>query len=390
MRPLRLLHLVANRWWTGSADPALDLAVNLSARGHEVSFACIRGDALEANARAVGLAPVGELSLERTTRPWVLVADVRELRQLVRTRGIEVVHTHQTHDHWLAALALQDSPARLVRTVHHRRAIRRSPAARWLFARSHAVIAVSQGIATAARAAGVASERLAVVPGAVDVGRFSPNANRRAARADLGLEAHPVVGCVARLVPGRGHDILLRAARLLKARIPALRILLVGRGEGRPAVEQLVRELRLEEVVVFAGYRGDDLPQVLAALDCFALLGVGSEESCRAILEAMAAGCPVVGVRAGAVPETVVDGETGWLVDDTPEEVAERLEAVLRDPDRARAMGAAGRRRVEALFTPERRAVAVERVYARLVGAAHDAGASSAEGPALGRGRLVW
>lgn len=365
MRPLRVLHLVANRWWTGCAEPALDLARTLRARGHDVAFACIRGDVLEDRAHTLGLPPVQALSLERTARPWVLAGAVRALRRLVRERGIEVVHAHLSHDHWLAAAALRGSPVRLVRTVHHRRAIRRGPALGWLFGRTHAVIAVSQAIAAAAVAAGMDAARLAVVPGAVDVARFTPAADGTAVRAELGLEAHPVVGCVARLVPGRGHEVLLAAASRLRSRVPGLCVLLVGRGEGRPAIESVVHELGLGDVVVFAGYRGDDLPQVLAAMDCVALLGSGSEESCRAALEAMAVGRPVVGARVGALPETIVDGETGWLVEAAPEPVAERLAALLGDPVRARAMGRAARRRVEALFTPERRAVAVEEVYAR-------------------------
>ncbi len=368
MRAVRLLHVVANRWWTGSAEPALDLARALGERGHQVAFACIRGDALEARARAAGLAPVAGPSLERTARPWVLVEDVRALRRLVRERGIELVHAHQSHDHWLAAVALRGTSARLVRSVHHRRAVRPGPALRWLWRRTGAVIAVSAGIAAAIREAGLVKPPVTVVPGAVDARRFAPEADRRAARAELGLAgAGPVIGCVARLVPDRGHEALLRAVARLGPRWAGLRLLLVGRGEGRPAIERLVGELGLADVVVFAGYRGDDLPQVLAAMDCFALLGAGSEESGRAVLEAMAAGRPVVAARFGAMPETVVEGETGWLVEPQPDEVAERLHSVLADPGRARAMGAAGRRRVTAHFTPEGRAAAVEAVYAQIV-----------------------
>ncbi len=363
MTPLRILHLVANRWWTGSADPALGLAVALRGRGHHVSFGCIRGDALEARARAAGLPPVEGLQLERTTRPWVVATDVRALRRLVRDERVDVVHTHQSHDHWLAALALRGQPIPLVRTVQYRRAIRRGPATRWLFARSDAILPVSQGILGAARAMGVGADRLTVVTGAVDAERFSPNADGGTVRAELGLIRHPVVGCVSRLVPGRGHDTLLQATALLKSRVPGIRVLLIGRGEGRPAIERLVHRLGLEQVVIFTGYRGDDLPQVLAALDCFALLGVGSEESGRAVLEAMAAGRPVVAGRVGALAETVVEGQTGWLADGRPEHVAERLEAVLRDPKAAQAMGEAGRRRVEALFTSGRQALAVEQIY---------------------------
>jgi glycosyltransferase involved in cell wall biosynthesis len=157
--------------------------------------------------------------------------------------------------------------------------------------------------------------------------------------------------------------VLIRAAARLRERLPGLRVVLIGRGEHRPALEALRHELRLEDTLVFAGYRGADLPAILAALDCLVLLGAGSEESCRAVLEGMAAGRPVVGARVGAVPEIVVDGETGWLVDATPEAVAACLETALRDRERGRRMGAAGRRRVEALFTPSRRARLVEGVY---------------------------
>jgi glycosyltransferase involved in cell wall biosynthesis len=376
VRPLRLLHVVANRWWTGSAEPALDLARALRARGHAVRFACIPGDALEARARAAGLPPVAGLSLERTSRPWVLARDLRVLRRLAR--GVDVIHAHLSHDHWLAALARAGAPARLVRTLHHRRAIHAGPATRWLFGRTEALLAASEGIAAALRAAGLDSPPPAVIPGAVDAARFTPDADPRQVRAELALGRGPVVGCVARLVPGRGHDRLLQAVLRLQPRWPGLRLLLVGRGEGRPAVERLVAELGLGRTVVFAGYRGEDLPETLAALDCFALLGGGSEESGRAVLEAMAAARPVVAGRFGAMPETVVDGETGWLVDPDPPAVADRLAAVLADLERARAMGAAGRRRVLALFTPERRAAIVEAVYARLTG-------SGSEPPA-GRG----
>jgi glycosyltransferase involved in cell wall biosynthesis len=96
-------------------------------------------------------------------------------------------------------------------------------------------------------------------------------------------------------------------------------------------------------------------------------MAAGSDESCRAALEAMAAARPVVARRVGALPETVVDGETGLLVkDDRPQSVAEALAAILGDPARARAMGQAGRRRAETEFSPERSLAIVEEVYLNL------------------------
>lgn len=363
MKPLRILHVVANRWWTGSADPALDVARALKERGHTVWFACVRGDVLEAYVRASGVNLVEELSLERTARPAWLASQIGTLRRVIQERDIDLVHAHQTHDHWLAALGRRGTTARLVRTVHHRRAAHAGPAARWLLKRTDALIAVSAGIAARLRATGAPAAQLTVIPGAVDAERFTPAVDGTPVRLELGLGGAPTVGCVARMVPKRGHDVLLRAVARLRERMPELRLVLVGRGEGKPELESLVRQLELEKTVVFAGYRGPDLPAVLAALDCFVLLGVGSEETCRAVLEAMAVGRPVVAAPVGAVPEIVVDGETGWLVAPAPDAVAAGLEAILRDPEHARRLGAAGRRRVEALYTPGRRAALVEGVY---------------------------
>src|SRR4029450_1686854 len=139
--------------------------------------------------------------------------------------------------------------------------------------------------------------------------------------------------------------LLLAGFRVLLTEMPDARLLLVGKGEARDRLEQLVVARDLAHPVIFTGYRARDLPQVLAAADCFALMAAGSDESCRAALEAMAAGRAVVARRVGAVPETVLDGKTGRLIDDErPESVAAALAELLGDPVRARAMGEAGRR----------------------------------------------
>ena len=101
----------------------------------------------------------------------------------------------------------------------------------------------------------------------------------------------------------------------------------------------------------------------------FALMAAGSDESCRAALEAMVAARPVVARRVGALPETVVHGETGLLVDDDrAESVAAALAAILGDPERARVLGRAGRQRAELVYSPERAVEIVEAVYTRLTG----------------------
>jgi len=201
-------------------------------------------------------------------------------------------------------------------------------------------------------------------PGTADLPRFTAGADGTPIREEFKLGEAPVVVTVSRLAANRGHELLLQAFRLVLATMPEVRLLLVGKGETRDRLEQTVTEMGLGGQVIFTGYRDRDLPEVLAAADCFALMAAGSDDSCRAALEAMAAARPVVARRVGALPETIAHGETGWLVDeDRPEAVAAALARVLGDRAGARAMGRAGRARALTEFGAGRSVAIVEQTY---------------------------
>ena len=368
-RPLTVLHLVANRWWTGSAEPVIRLLGGLRARGHRVLLGLIAGDRFEQKAREAGLEPLGELSLEVRGNPLHTLADLRRVRAIVRAERVDVIHAHHSHDHWLGWLARGRGPAALVRTFHNSRAVRLAWPSTALYRRTDVAIAVSLEIEERGRRAGIPAERLARVEGVVDLGRFEGGDGGAAIRKEFDLEGVPVLGCVARLAPRRGHELLIRGFRLLLADYPRARLLLVGKGEARARLEALVTELGLAREVLFTGYRDADLPGLLQALDAFALMGAGSDESCRAALEAMAAGRPVIGRRVGALPETVLHGVTGLLVDDDrPESVAAALRTLVAEPERAAAMGRAGRERARARYGSDAHAARVEAVYERAIG----------------------
>ena len=215
---------------------------------------------------------------------------------------------------------------------------------------------------------GIPRARVLWTPGSVDLARFRPDVDAAAVREEFKLGEAPVVVSVARFAANRGHEVLLAGFRALLTELPDARLLLVGKGERRAHLEQVVAELELTSRVVFTGYRDTDLPAVLAAADCFALMSAGSDESCRAALEAMAAGKPVIARRVGALPETVAHGVTGVLLqDDAPAAVARALSDVLHDRERARAMGAAARRRAESEFDPARTVDTVEAVYRQVI-----------------------
>jgi glycosyltransferase involved in cell wall biosynthesis len=371
-RPLRVLHLAANRWWTGSADPVIRLVSGLRECGHHVLLGVTPGDRFEAKAREAGLELVEGLHLRARLAPLELARDAVRLRALVANEGIDIVHAHHSHDHWLSLVVRPrhsiDGRAILVRTFHNVRSVKRSVTARPLYRRTAAVFAVSRQIEARCREVGLPAERVHWTPGAADLPRFGEAGDGQSIREEFKLGRAPVVVSVARFAANRGHEQLLAGFGQMLARVPDARLLLVGKGERRDRLEQLVAELGLGHHVIFTGYRDRDLPQVLAAADCFALMAAGSDESCRAALEAMAAGRPVVARAVGALPETIVHGETGLLVtDESPDAVAAALLAILGDPARARAMGELGRRRATAEFSPERSVAIVDAVYRAVV-----------------------
>jgi glycosyltransferase involved in cell wall biosynthesis len=365
--PLTVLHLVANRWWTGSADPVIRLVSGLRDRGHRVMLGLIPGDRFEAKAREAGIEPIPGLSLEVRFHPMRLARDLARLRRLVSEARVDVIHAHHSHDHWLGAAG--GARAVLVRTFHNRRSVKLGWPSTALYRRSDALIAVSLEIEERCRHIGGATESLFRVRGVVDLDRFvmsSPGGSE--IRRELGIGAGPVIGSVARLAANRGQEQLVQGFRLLLDDHPGARLLLVGKGEARPRLEALVAGIGLQRQVVFVGYRDRDLPAVLDALDVFVLMGAGSDESCRAALEAMAAGKPVVARRVGALPETVADGRSGLLLDDDgPEALAAVLKSLAANPEQARAMGSEGRRRAREDFSPNRHAADTESIYRQVL-----------------------
>lgn len=369
---LTVLHLAANRWWTGSADPVIQLASSLRQRGHRVLLGVIPGDRFEARAREAGFDPLSGLHLEPRGLLTRTLGDIRRLRAIVRAEGVDVVHTHHSHDHWLGLLVRtapsSGRPIPLVRTFHNFRSVKRDRVSSMLYRRTAAVFAVSRQIEARCQEVGIPAERTHWIPGIADLPRFQGPVDPVPVREEFRLGRAPVIVSVSRLAPNRGHELLLAAFQMLLGTLPEARLLLVGKGETRARLEHQVASMKLTGHVIFTGYRDRDLPAVVAAADCFALMAAGSDDSCRAVLEAMAAGRPVVARRVGALPETVVDGETGLLVDDDrPERVAAALAAILTDPARAQAMGQAGQRRAAMEFSPERSVVIVEAVYQTLV-----------------------
>jgi glycosyltransferase involved in cell wall biosynthesis len=184
--PLTVLHLAANRWWTGSADPVIRLVLALRERGHRALLGVIPGDRFEAKAREAGLEPVPGLHLRARGDLLAVTRDVRRIRAVVVEEGVDIIHTHHSHDHWLAALSTalggRRSRVPVVRTFHNLRSVRRSVPARALYRRTAVAFAVSRQIEARCREVGLPASRVQWIPGMADLPRFSPGEQGEAIR----------------------------------------------------------------------------------------------------------------------------------------------------------------------------------------------------------------
>lgn len=208
---------------------------------------------------------------------------------------------------------------------------------------------IARGLSPAGRAR---QQRL--TPG-VDPERFRPGNGGAGLRAELDLAPEtPVVACTARLVKRKGQDMLLRSWPRVLQDVPDARLLLVGDGPRRSALERLATRLDVAESVVFTGgVPWEEIPAYVDAADVFAgpsrtrLFGLEPEGLGIVYLEASACERPIVVGRSGGAPDTVLDGETGYLVDPRdPADIAARLVELLRDRRLRARMGQRGRQRV--------------------------------------------
>jgi glycosyltransferase involved in cell wall biosynthesis len=266
---------------------------------------------------------------------------------LARWHGARVVETYHGREGWRRGL-LGGSflPDRLVSRLVDR------------------VIAVSE----AARAflisgKGYDPRKIVVVPNGRDLSVFRPGAGGPAVRKELGIDrATPLIGVIGRLEEQKGHVYILEAWPSVLAEFPDARLLLVGDGSLRAALERRAQDLGVTGSVLFAGFRSD-VPRVLDALDVLALPSLYEGMPLTAI-EASAMAKPVVATAVDGTPEVVRDGRTGRLV--PPRDVvalSRALRSVLRDPAAAKRLGSAGRDLVFNRFDLTRQVDATARVY---------------------------
>lgn len=306
-------------------------------------------------------------------------ASLAGLVAYTKRHRIDVVHFAERprdafYGHWLG----RATGAKTVFHLHLEPADWMGPRVQWAMRNADGLICVSEHVARIARDRGLAAQRTHVVLNGIDLARWDPATDGSAIRREFGISPDElVVSIVSRIVPSKGHEQLLDALARLRDRIPPFRLLIVGADDPAvlppgfsevAALRDQAQRLGIAERVVFTGRRLD-VPELLAASDIHAMPS-SDEAFGLAFVEAMAMGLPVVAVDAGGTSEVVEHGRTGLIsaIRD-PDQLAKHIAMLATDPEMRRAMGRAGRARVEHQFTASRMARQVEEVYRSLLSA---------------------
>jgi glycosyltransferase involved in cell wall biosynthesis len=369
------LHIDTQRAWRGGQRQVLLTVLGLRERGHRaVLIAHPQGElmrrALEGH-DLLKLAPRSEVDLHSA---WHLGRIIKDLRP-------DIVHAHDPHAVAVASLALSfrrsaSGPALLAsrRVAFH---LKPNAFSRWKYRQVDCFIAASESIRHVLVHDGIDPSRVTMVYEGIEVDRVQaePVAN---IHSELWLPTHaPIVGATAALTHEKGHRHLIDAAAIVVREVPDARFVILGEGDLRPSLERQTRELRLEKHVLLPGFRADVLA-FIRGFDIFVMPSL-AEGLGTSLLDAMAAGKPIVATSTGGIPEVVADGETGLLVpvrDDKA--LAQAIVRLLKDQALRERMGQQALVRVRKLFSADRMVEETLAVYRAHAGSHHEVEADTA------------
>jgi glycosyltransferase involved in cell wall biosynthesis len=346
----------------GPGTQPLTIARDMRNQGHETVFATAGGSyAPVVEEAGFPVRYIPELAHDRHD-PLSALGAIRKLSALIRAEAPDVVHGHNAAATILAFIGGLLA-GRRIPCVTSVRGVEERESHQWRNGIWKRVPGILLGVCEKTRqrllSFGCPPGKIHVTYNGIDLARFDRSRYDGAEiRRQFGLKGKLVVGTIGAMTgpedldgPGKGQHHLVRAAALLRDAHPDLRVLLVGDGPLRHKVEQTAAELGMEDAVVFAGRRFDT-PEMLSAMDIYALPSIHGEFFPNSIIEAMSFALPWIGSDIAGLSELTADGEAGWVV--TPGDyvaLAERLRLLADDPALRSRRGLRGLREVEERFT---------------------------------------
>jgi len=352
-KPLRILLTNSTDIYAGGEFFVYSLAKELQGRGHHVFVVCKTANRLKTKCEQDGI-PVLPVDFPAQGQ---LLQHIEILRRRVRDHAIDLVHTNTNYDRTAGAFAAWREDIPHVTNVHSFHSLQHN-VTHWIrnrWATDHFIV---DGVCVK----DMLVEENDIPPSKISVVHLGVNPDemkrdeqaRRIVRESFGYTDNTIViGNVARLVPFKGHENLLRAFVPCASQFPDTRLLLVGDGELHTHLTDLAASLGIEDRVTFAGFR-DDLQAVYSAFDMYVHPSIegGGETFPFAVLQALSQELPVVVTRVGDVAEMVVEGSNGFVVPDRDVgALAGTMNVLLHDGALRCAMGRRGREYLLGRFT---------------------------------------
>jgi len=381
MNPIPILYVIPRMSIGGAQSHLLEVLRLLNRRRFSPLLCCLTTD------RGVSphlLKQVRELDVpildaEVRNAPHSLIRphtflQMARMARILRHREVQVVHSYLFHANWFGTLTARLARVPVVIASRRNVDVYTRAEDRWACRAvnrlAHRVTAVAWAVRDHVHQnEGCPLEKIIVIPNGVEVNRFEWVASDQTKKEALGsVNGEVAIGTIARLVWYKGLEDLLQAATVIIGRYPLARFFVVGDGPLRQPLEEKTKALGLNGTVRFLGA----VPNASSLLPHFDIVVLPSlwEGMSNSLLEAMAAGKPVVATDVGGSSEVVIDGKPGFLVPPkAPEALAGAVLHLLTDPELARDLGKAGRIRVEAEFTPEIMVARLEELYDSLLAA---------------------
>jgi L-malate glycosyltransferase len=361
IRSMRILQICSAREIGGGERHLADLANGLTRRDHDVFAALIPSSPLRSELSSV---PEQNI-LQAPMRNALNVSSALKLARFASENRIQIIHAHVARDYPLAALVARRSSAHLILTRHVLFPMNR--AHKLTLRCTDRVSAVSQAVADGLRAQRIFSEdQIVLIHNGIDVDRFARGREDALAKKDL-THQNLRVGMIGHLAPIKGQEDFIRAAAIVCRQCQDVEFVIAGEdksrsGEHRRNLERLIAELNLDQHVSLIGWV-DDVAKLLPNFDLF-VSPSRSEPFGLSIVEAMAAGVPVIATASEGAREIIDDRQAGRLVPiGDVETLADAISGLLADPELRESISAEAQRRVRERFSLERMLDATEEVY---------------------------
>ena len=365
---MKILHLISSLDRGGAENHLRDLVKGQRSHGHEVAIGFLRNEGeLTSVFEDMGCQVRGPF----LTNGYLTWGAVEKIKKYFSEFSPNILHTHMPPASLFGYLAGQFKKMNWVASLHNDERFALVPGQRWLghfiYSRPRALIAISEAVKNFTKNEFFLTKRspISVIPYGLDLTPFNnilPDESLKL-RQQWGLQPGEIlIGSIARLTEQKSLDTLITAVAKVKKYFPRIRLVLVGAGPLEQQLKNLAKELGIEDAVIFAGRRSD-IPTTLKAMDIFVLPSI-YEGLGLVLLEAMAAGTPIIASRVSAIPEIVEENMSGLLFTSKDNSELERkIRQLIEHPELRIRFAEAGKQRVSSMFALNKMVASTQTIY---------------------------